>query len=554
LLESTTSGETNAAPGAPEEPLHIAAFPNDDAYWRVDWFGEIAYPDRYTRRKHPSILIYLSKVTESNFSATPEVLLQPHSTAPTKGQKHVWVSVGTLMVLRIGDIWHRKKLFLSPEYTRENFRKLRIDRTTIDFIKAGLNPDKAGFLIPISEHPWHMNATHSYCLRANLPDGRRLIVPCVELIRFYFGSSSSLLRQIFSTQLRRENLYSEDRYDHKTGLLSLKLGYGMSGRSASDIGRLRLDPVAWRAAAMVSVSMLKAKSTGNPAFIQSLFPFEGDTFLDVIGKWLSYQGEHNQTFLVYGINSCTHSFPFKALKYVTADTRVKPQFTQHQQPNDKSEITGSSRDKKDQPLIEKDPSSTLQGKTKQVHQREKFPDLRGKPVWKERVLSFKEWLAKKARASKGGAVEAGAIGDGGSSSRVRPTELEALCQNNKLPKQPPPEFVRRPLEELLTLGPMDIQLLTASDEDSWSVPVGLMVTEDGVIADELFITNNDRSQRLRRACAMTVDDGTTRYGMAIMETTPDFTRMYPLGDKAVHVEEILAQVELEFLSSREETV
>ncbi len=457
------------------------------------------------------------------------------------------------MVLRIGDIWHRKKLFLSPEYTRENFRKLRIERTTIDFIKAGLNPDKAGFLIPISEHPWHMNATHSYCLMANLPDGRRLIVPCVELIRFYFGSSSSLLRQIFSTQLRRENLYSEDRYDHKSGLLSFKLSYGMSGRSASDIGRLRLDPVAWRAAAMVSVSMLKAKSTGDPAFIQSFFPFEGNTFLDVSGKWLSYQGEPNQTFLVYGINSCTHSFPFKSLKYVTADTRVKPQFAQHQQPNDKSEITGSSRDKKDQPLIEKDPSSTLQGKTKQVHQRERFPDLRGKPVWKERVLSLKEWLAKKARASKGGAVEVGAIGEGGSSSRVRPTELEALCQKNKLPKQPPPEFVRRPLEELLTLGPMDIQLLTASDEDSWSVPVGLMVTEDGVIADELFITNNDRSQRLRRACAMTVDDGTTRYGMAIMETTQDFTRMYPLGDKAVPVEEILAQVELEFLSLKEET-
>lgn len=52
---------------------------------------------------------------------------------------------------------------------------------------------------------------------------------------------------------------------------------------------------------------------------------------------------------------------------------------------------------------------------------------------------------------------------------------------------------------------------------------------------------------------MTVDDGTTRYGMAIMETTQDFTRMYPLGDKAVPVEEILAQVELEFLSLKEET-
>ena len=141
MIESSTSSRATSAPVAPEEPLNIAAFPDDDAYWRVDWFGEIAYPDRYSRRKHPSILIYLSKVTESNFSADPELLLQPHSTAPTKGLTRIWVSVGTLMVLRIGDIWHRKKLFLSPEYTRESFKKLLVGRTTTDLIKAGLNPE-----------------------------------------------------------------------------------------------------------------------------------------------------------------------------------------------------------------------------------------------------------------------------------------------------------------------------------------------------------------------------------------------------------------------------
>ena len=550
LSDSKAGSRHTTAPGAPEEPLYVAAFPKDDAFWRVDWFGEVAYPDRYTRRTHPSVLVYLSKVTDLSFQANPSVLLNPHSTSPAKAQTRIWVSVGTLMVLRIGDIWHRQTLFMSPDYCRETFKKLSVGRNTTDFIKAGLNPDKAGFLIPITEHPWHLNATHSYCLQVNLVDGRRLIVPCVELIRFYFGSSSSLLRQIFSTQLRRQSLYSEDRYDHKSGLLTFKLGYGISGRSASDIGRLRMDQVAWRAAAMVSASMLKAKSTGEPAFIQSFFPFEGTTFLDVSGKWLSHQGEANQTFLVYGINSCTHAFPFKLLKYVSAQTSSRPQYTQQQPPNDKSEITGSSRDKKNQPLIEKDPSSELQGKSKSVYQRERFPDLRGKPVWKERVLSLKEWLAKKARTSKGGAVEAGAIGDGGSSSRVRPTELEALCQKNNLPKEPPPEFVRRPLEELLSVGPMDIELLTASDEDSWTIPVGLMVSEDGVIAEQLFINSGTNSQRLRRACAMKVKDGRTHYGMAILESTPEFTRVYPLDESALGVAEILSQVESEFLQGQ----
>ena len=206
LSDSTASRWQSAAPGAPEEPLYIAAFPKDDAFWRIDWFGEVAYPDRYTRRTHPSVQIYLSQVTDLNFRDDPAVLLQTHSTAPAKSQTRIWVSVGTLVILRIGDIWHRQTLFMSPEYTRETFKKLSITRTTTDFIKAGLNPDKAGFLIPILEHPWHMNATHSYCLQVNLPENRRLIIPCVELIRFYFGSSGSLLRHIFSTQLRRENL------------------------------------------------------------------------------------------------------------------------------------------------------------------------------------------------------------------------------------------------------------------------------------------------------------------------------------------------------------
>lgn len=552
MIESASDNGQIATQGALNEPLYIAALPNDDAFWRIDWFGEVAYPDRYTRRKHPSVLVYLSKVTEHSFRADPAVLQNPNSTAPAKSQTRIWVSVGTLVILRIGDIWHRQTLFMSPDYARETFKKLSVGRTTTDFIKAGLNPDRAGFLIPISEHPWHMNATHSYCLMVNLPDGRRLIIPCVELIRFYFGSSSTLLRQIFSTQLKRQNLFSEDRYDHRSGLLTFKLCRGMSGRSASDIGRIRMDPVAWRAAAMVSTSMLKAKSTGEPAFIQSFFPFEGTTFLNVSGKWLSHQGEADQTFLVYGINSCSHAFPFKSLRYVTPDTGTKPQYTHHQQrPNDKSEITGSSRDKKNQPLVEKDPSSELQGKTKPVYQRERFPDLRRKPVWKERVLSFREWLAKKARASKGCAVEAGAIGDGGSSSRLRPTELEALCQKNNLPKQPPPEFVKRPLEELLTLGPLDIQLLTASDEDGWTIPVGLMVSEDGVIADQLFINSGPNSQRLRRACAMTIQDGRTQYGMVILENSPEFTRVYSLSETSACVEDMLLHIEQEFLATNE---
>ena len=140
-------------------PRSLKCAPDDNAFWRIDWFGEVTYPDRYERRTHPSVTVYLSKVTEQDFQTFPEVLLHPSSTAPAKAQKQISVSIGTLMILRIGDIWHRKTLFMSPDYTKETFKNLCVGRATTDFIKAGLNPDKSGFLIPIPEHPWHMNAT-----------------------------------------------------------------------------------------------------------------------------------------------------------------------------------------------------------------------------------------------------------------------------------------------------------------------------------------------------------------------------------------------------------
>lgn len=100
-------------------------------------------------------------------------------------------------LLRIGDIWRDGRLEARPHYQLESFADLRIDDTTVHLIKAGLNLDDKGFLLPLSEHPSHMQCTHSYCVMVELPDNRRLIIPCVELIRFYFGSSSSLVTKLF---------------------------------------------------------------------------------------------------------------------------------------------------------------------------------------------------------------------------------------------------------------------------------------------------------------------------------------------------------------------
>lgn len=264
--------------------LRISALPKGQTAWRIDWFGDIAYPDRSVRRKQPSVFLHLSRVTTDRFHEDPAVLLSPDSTSPAKFQRRVWVSVGALPMLRVGDIWRNGELEVRPDYQLESVPDLAISNATATLIKAGLNLDDQGFLLPLAEHPWHLQCTQSYCVAVELPENRRLIIPCMELIRFYFGSSSNLISKLFLPPLERESLYTNTTFDRRTARLKLELAEKVSGASAADIGRLHMDPIAWRAAAQIGASALKASVMGQSIYPQAFFPFEGKTTLIAAGK------------------------------------------------------------------------------------------------------------------------------------------------------------------------------------------------------------------------------------------------------------------------------
>ena len=73
-----------------------------------------------------------------------------------------------------------------------------------------------------------------------------MIIPCVELARFYFGSSSSLLSRLFLPPLSRDSLFSSASLDPYSRRLQIDLAEKMSGASAADIGRISTDPIAAR--------------------------------------------------------------------------------------------------------------------------------------------------------------------------------------------------------------------------------------------------------------------------------------------------------------------
>ncbi|RGA57385.1 hypothetical protein DPZ14_00205, partial [Klebsiella pneumoniae] len=126
--------------------LRINAFPKGGDLWRVDWFGPIAFPDRMLRRRHPSVLVSLSKANAQD-GAGRLSLLSLHQTE--RQATRCWVSVGTTMLLRIGDRWREQGLESRAADEELLCEDLAISRDTCELLKAGSSFDDGSFMLPL---------------------------------------------------------------------------------------------------------------------------------------------------------------------------------------------------------------------------------------------------------------------------------------------------------------------------------------------------------------------------------------------------------------------
>lgn len=478
------------------------------------------------RRKQPSLLLHLSRVVASDFRDNPSVLLSPESTTPPKQQKKTWISAGTLPLLRIGDIWRAGRLEASPEYQLESFADLQIDQSTTHLVKAGLNLDEQGFLLPISEHPWHMQCTHSYCVMVDLPDNRRLIIPCIELIRFYFGSSSGLITKLFLPPLERKALYSNPQFDKSTGRLVLELADRISGASAADIGRLHMDPIAWRAALHIGTSALQASLAKQSVYPQAFFPFEGKTTLIAAGKWLSFGEQSQSTFIVYNLRSCSRPFPFRSLRYESKGNR--PTHAQGDRLGSSQSSTQprqSARDAQEQNLVEQDASNTLGSKTKHIRSEPRFPDLQKKTIWKSKPLSVEH---QTSLATTTVPVEQASVGEPGSERRIRSVDLAIRSQSDR---SPAPEFLQDAVKQLTQLQGIHVELLTESEEDGWTIPITMLSNEDGEVDINLCIEESANYLRLRKTAVFSLTRENEHVSLVFIEASPVQIKLYPTTGK-----------------------
>lgn len=330
-------------------------------------------------------------------------------------QQSKWVPIGYLPLIRIGDIWQNGSLLQQPDYTTEKM-KLRIHPDCAKIIKSGVSREEnADFILPFDRHPYHKGHTNSYCLMVESGTAS-VIIPSLELIRFYFGSSSNLLARIFNVPFDESRLWTSIQKD-EDGMADIGLAHGISGYSAADVARIALDANAWRAVRIAGESCMAATAMKEKAYPKAVFPFIGETELVVNGIWLD---DDKKRFLAFRILSCSHPFPFVSLHYTMAR---KPISTGqgNSDDGDQGKPGGgrSGHKEKNLPLDNREPSKNLGSRRVPIKREIRFPDLIPKPVL--RIDPIKPVTIYCSSTSP--EIESWSTGDGGTETGIRPVDL-----------------------------------------------------------------------------------------------------------------------------------
>ncbi|MGV0962441.1 MAG: hypothetical protein ACOYBT_00950 [Polynucleobacter sp.] len=468
-----------------------------DCIWRLDWLGDCGYPTTVRRYGQPSVKgVFSPLVCDKDDQAA---LLLPSAT-DHHHQKEVWLAISALPILTVGSLWQKGLKIAEPDFQLETFRDLKINPESASFIKAGKDID-GGFVLPLGSHPWHRLHTHAYCVMVSLPSGKRLVIPCIELIRFYFGSSSNFIQRLFIEPLGVNALWSSKTFDAKTQSLHLVLADRISGVSASDIGRIAGSQFAWRSAAGIYSSCMKASIQNLPIYPYTGFPLEGKTDLGVSGVWLPFGGKENDTFLVYQINTCTHPFPFKRLTYDLADSSVQAGNGGDGKSKAGSTTARGGSDKAQ--VVNKEPGNNKAQRSAVFTAKTKFPDLEKKPVWRLKAEAMESADVFLRRAD--GILEQIAFGESGYATDHAGLDLQqfATWQENK--DEPLPQFVIDGLKILVEdprYGAIGCELKVVCPPGKRCLIFNLpyIVNGDGEIEEESMYVKESGGIRQRRGC------------------------------------------------------
>lgn len=295
----------------------IENFPKDGHPWRVDLFVEFD-------RSNP---IPSDPLTEVLMSPVLLDQARVHGIASNlavdnNGRRSFWVNAGYLPLIRIGSVWQdgvRLDSMRLNGIEEARFPGLNITSATARLVPADMRLDDAGreFLIPKSAY--HLGGRGLRTLFLSIDHGgvaHRVLIPVVEVGRFYYFCSSELTKRLLWGLLDDnggEVFNMERSHPPVDGVGLVHLHMHIPDADAWVVSRFAHSPLALARAKSIHDSLAIKKANGEPLVPDILPPFEGATDLVARGKWFTSGGERR--FLVFWISSCSHPFPASHLRH-----------------------------------------------------------------------------------------------------------------------------------------------------------------------------------------------------------------------------------------------
>lgn len=300
--------------------LPLSTLPKDNTVYHVDCVGHLR-PNPYCIF-NPILDVRLSPIEDKYiFSATEAVSRQ----FDRRKQKAFQISAGEMYAIHSGCVLKNGKIISTPN--QPNFHEnIIVTENSIRSIFASKLDNlpiigNSKYIIP--NNRWGLGALGMSQLIAieRNDDPYSILIPAIELFRFYHCSSSRLNQFLISGQVKYFDHYIDTEkgktfFDSTTKTLHLSLKKAFPKEDALIVGRWFCDKRAHDAAMGPWNQRMKLIHHPNADYIPlgSTFPFYGEASIQGIGIKLPTPDHiKTQRVLLVSLTYCSHELPFNHL-------------------------------------------------------------------------------------------------------------------------------------------------------------------------------------------------------------------------------------------------
>lgn len=196
---------------------------------------------------------------------------------------------------------------------------LNISEATTRFIKADhrvCNGSNTEYLVPPSAYKLGIALGSQFIAIERDGDPYSVLIPTMEIARFYYSGSSKLNRTLFSANITDLNSLvniNETSFDNEKRMLNITLRQDYPSEDAIILGRWFCNSDAYRQAQKIWSALIQFQHNKDLQYLPLKigFPFTGSTHLKACGLELPTPPEfQNKRFLALSLLNCSHKFPF----------------------------------------------------------------------------------------------------------------------------------------------------------------------------------------------------------------------------------------------------